>query len=361
MKVLFLTNIPSPYRVNFFNELGKYCELTVLFEKSSSEERDDSWKNFEINNFKAIFLKGFKIGIAEAFCPEVIKFLNKNYDHIIVTNFSDLTGMLAILTLRLKKISYYIESDGGFAGTGKGLKERIKKWLLSGAKLYFSTSEEHDKYYLTYGAKKSQIVRYPFTSLFKKDILTEPVSQQEKMRLKRKLNMKEEKVIISVGQFIYRKGFDILLESLKQIDTTIGCYIIGGKPTDEYLKIIEKNKLNNVHFIDFMLKDELNEYYRASDLFVLPTREDIWGLVINEAMAQGLPVVTTNRCIAGLELIKKSKVGKVVQSENINQLANAITDELSSMTNEKSKIILNTIAEYTFENMALIHIKHLED
>ena len=37
MKVLFLANVPSPYRVDFFNELGKYCDLTVLFEKATSE------------------------------------------------------------------------------------------------------------------------------------------------------------------------------------------------------------------------------------------------------------------------------------------------------------------------------------
>ena len=45
MNILWLTNIPSPYRVNFFNELGKYCDLTVLFEKKASDERDKSWKS----------------------------------------------------------------------------------------------------------------------------------------------------------------------------------------------------------------------------------------------------------------------------------------------------------------------------
>ena len=43
MKVLFYSNIPSPYRVDFYNELGKKCDLSVLFELQDSTERDENW------------------------------------------------------------------------------------------------------------------------------------------------------------------------------------------------------------------------------------------------------------------------------------------------------------------------------
>lgn len=359
MKVLWLTNIPSPYRVKFFNEFGKYCDLTVLFEKKASDERDESWKKFHAEYFHAVYLKGKSIGVAEAFCPEVVKYLNHIYDHIIVTNFSDPTGMLAIATLKAKRIPYIIESDGGFAGSGCGIKEKIKRWLLSNAHLYFSTAEEHDKYYLTYGAKKEQIVRYPFTSLQEVDILTSPVSNEEKWELRKKLGMKEERIILSVGQFIYRKGYDILFNALCQTDKDIGCYIVGGKPTEEYLQIVQENQLTNVHFVDFKLKDELNEYYRAADLFVLPTREDIWGLVVNEAMAKGLPVVTTDHCVAGLELVRNEMVGRIVPINNVDLLAKAIEELIMSVGKQTNKEILNIIREYTVEQMARRHIEVL--
>ena len=359
-KVLWLTNIPSPYRVDFFNELGKSCELTVLFERRSSDERDKSWERFHARNFNAIFLRGKKVGMAEAFCPEVVKYLNCTYDHIIVTNFSDPTGMLAIIMLKAKRIPYIIESDGGFAGSGKGIKEKIKRWLLSSAHLYFSTAEEHDKYYLTYGAEKEQIIRYPFTSLQEADILTAPVSNKEKQALRKKLGMKEERIILSVGQFIHRKGYDILFNALCQTDNAIGCYIVGGKPTEEYLQMVQENQLTNVHFVDFKLKDELNEYYRAADLFVLPTREDIWGLVINEAMAQGLPVITTNRCVAGLELIQKPVLGQLVPIEDAEALANAIQSELENSSEERTSQVLKKIKQYTIEQMARVHMECLE-
>ena len=56
MKILFITNLPSPYRVDFFNELGKKIDLTVCYERESSSERDAKWINTIMNNGYLIFL-----------------------------------------------------------------------------------------------------------------------------------------------------------------------------------------------------------------------------------------------------------------------------------------------------------------
>ena len=47
MKVLFMANIPSPYRVDFFNELGKYCDLTVTFEGRTATDRYEWYQDKE--------------------------------------------------------------------------------------------------------------------------------------------------------------------------------------------------------------------------------------------------------------------------------------------------------------------------
>lgn len=357
MKILWLTNIPSPYRVDFFNELGKYCDLTVLFEKRFSNERDESWTKFNIDNFKAVFLKGKSIGVAEALCFEVIKYIDNSYDHIVVTNFSDPTGIIAIAYMKLKGISYEIESDGGFAGTGKGIKEMVKRFLLKDADCYFSSGVEHDKYYLTYGAKMEKIIRYPFTSLFKKDILECPVDKNIKEDLRKELQIVEKKIVLSVGQFIYRKGFDVLIKAASLLPSGVGIYIVGGEPTDEYLQLKEKYNLKNVHFCGFMKTQELEKYYTVADIFVHPTREDIWGLVINEAMAKGLPVITTNRCVAGLELITDDSIGQIIPVGDAHKLALAISKQIETISNERSNLVLNRIKEFTVEQMAQVHLK----
>jgi len=363
MKVLFLTNIPSPYRVAFFNELGKLCDLTVLFEKNASDERDESWKKYNFQNFKGIILKGKTIRTDTAFCPEVTKYVgDRSYDEIICTNIASPTGMLAIEYMKLKGIPYWIEGDGGFAKSGRGLKERLKRHFISGAKGYFSTSAEHDKYYLTYGADKDKIYRYPFTSLYAKDILKKVPTAEEKNIIRRQLGIKEGAVVVTVGQFIHRKGFDVLLNAAGMLSREIGFYFIGGTPTDEYLEITKRLGLcKNVHFLGFCSKAELSEYFKAADLFVLPTREDIWGLVINEALAHGLPVVSTERCIAAQELVRDNENGYIVPVGNDLILAEKIGCLIESPIERaqfarKSK---NMIHAYTFENMALKHMEIL--
>ena len=232
MRVLFLSNIPSPYRVDFFNELGKYCELIVLFEKSFSSERDASWGNYKFDNFQGIILSGISTKTDMRFCPSVLRYLNdRSYDRIICMNFSTPTGMLAIWYMKKKHIAYYLECDGGFAKTGKGFKEWLKRKIISQAHGYFSTSKESDKYYIAYGANQEKIHRYSFSSIHESEILQMPLSSGEKKHIRKNLNIKEEKVILTVGQFIHRKGFDILIEAASGMDESIGIYFVGGVPT----------------------------------------------------------------------------------------------------------------------------------
>lgn len=355
MRVLWLTNIPSPYRVAFFNELGKQCDLTVLFERKASEERDESWKQFNTDHFQAVFLSGKTIGVAEAFCPSVIRYLTKAYDRIVVTNFSDPTGMLAVQWLKFRRIPYCLESDGAFPGSGTGLKESVKQWIIAGAAQYFSTASIHDDYYRMYGAPADRIVRYPFTSVQAKDVLSEPVGVEQKKSLRKTLGMTEQHIVVSVGQFIHRKGYDILMKACTMMDSNIGVYIIGGKPTEDYLNMVRDLHLSNVHFVGFKLKNELNQYYMAADAFVLPTREDIWGLVVNEAMAKGLPVVTTDRCVAGLEMVKNGSNGMIVPVEDARAIAQAITAVIDRP--DMARQALETARQFTIENMAGVHIQ----
>lgn len=358
MKVLFLTNIPAPYRVDFFYELGKLCDLTVLYELGSASDRNIKWKSSSSKNFKEIFLKGKRLSADSAICFSVIKYLkDTSYDIIVVGGYSTPTGMLAIQYLKLKNRKFILNSDGGLIKECSGIKYKIKKYFISSAIAWLSTGESTNRYLLNYGADKNKIYIYPFSSIKDEDILDEPLTNEEKILIKKTLGVREQKIIISVGQFIYRKGFDILISAMKYIEGDIGVYIIGGEPTEEYLELKDKYNLNNLHFEGFKTKEELKEYFKMSDLFVLPTREDIWGLVINEAMAYGLPVITTDRCVAGLELLNENECGQIIEANNVEMLSDSIGKFLQSYDDSKiiSEKILKAAKKYTIENMASAH------
>ena len=362
MRVLFLTNIPSPYRVDFFNELGKLCELTVVFERESAADRNANWKSDKPKYYEEIFLKGINISQDKAFSLSIVKFLDKNkFDVFIIGGYATPTAMLAIEILKSKRIPFILNCDGGIIKNDARLKYKIKKHFISSASSWLSTGENTTQYLLHYGAKKGNINVYPFTSLKSEDILEEILTKEQKQCIRKELDIKEEKVIVSVGQFIHRKGFDILLNACKNVDKNIGIYIIGGEPTEEYIALKEKLKLSNAHFIGFKNKEELKRYYKAADLFVMPTREDIWGLVINEAMSYGLPVITTEKCVAGLELIKSNENGFIIPTDNEKQLWEKISFILSDnkLCNQMSLITLKKIRRYTIENMAKEHEKYL--
>lgn len=161
---------------------------------------------------------------------------------------------------------------------------------------------------------------------------------------------------MAIGQFIHRKGFDILLEAAGKVKGDYNFCFIGGEAPAEY----NKYKSDNIQFISFLKSDVLAQYYKAADVFVLPTREDIWGLVINEAMGYGLPIITTDMCIAGLELVNGN--GKIVPGENVDVLAETIDSVLSDEEKqmEMGRKSLEIIKNFTIEKMAEAHYKVIE-
>ena len=361
-KVLFLTNFASPYRVHFFDELGKYLDVTVLYSDRVEDitHRDRSWFEAGKGGFQPVQLtKTFGVK-DENLCLDVLPWLNKKWDAIVIGGYSSPTAILAMMYLRLRRIPFYMEVDGGLVRNERKIKYLVKRTLVRLAPMWLSTGRFTTQYLVHYGAEPEKVTHYPFSSLYEANILPGTVSREEKLALRRELEIPEEKVILAIGQFIHRKGFDVLLRSAVSLEKNVGIYIVGGEATDEYKKMKEELGLSHVHFLGFQKKDTLAKFYKAADLFVLPTREDIWGLVINEAMAYGLPVITTDRCVAGLELVEDGINGYIVPVEDEKTLAEKMRAVLSADMEAMGAASLEKIRPYTLENMAKVHAEIFE-
>lgn len=215
LKVTYLTNIPAPYRVDFFNELGKLCNLTVLFEKRYSHGRARNWHKYDFTQFDAVFLKGWDITRNSRLSFQVLNYLEaKPSDVMVVGGYSTPTGMLASLGIRMKKTPFVLNVDGGLIHAKESIVKRaFKRYFIKSADWWLSTGSIASEYLMHYGAIPERISVYPFTSVLRKEIVERPLKAEEKKRHRILLGARGSKVILAVGQSINRKGFDVLLRA----------------------------------------------------------------------------------------------------------------------------------------------------
>ncbi len=144
--------------------------------------------------------------------------------------------------------------------------------------------------------------------------------------------------ILCVGQITFRKGQIYLLRAIKQLQKeNIECDLtLVGSIDEEYKSCINAEKLNEFYqHIDHIPNEQMQEYMSTFDLFVLPSIEDGFGIVVTEALSVGLPVITTISAGAS-EIIVNGKNGYKVLPSNSNAIVEAI-----KRSREKTFVINN--------------------
>lgn len=136
----------------------------------------------------------------------------------------------------------------------------------------------------------------------------------------------DEPLILSVGVLRYYKGLHILLDAMTQLETTL--VIVGAGPEEQRLRDLAQafGVARRVHFAGRVADADLPAYYRAADLFVLPShlRAEAFGIVQLEAMAAGLPVISTELGTGTSEVNQHGVTGFVVPPSEPLRLARAI-------------------------------------
>ena len=363
MKVLITTNVPSPYMVNFFQLLGLECDLTVIFEINNSTERNGRWNNLIFKNFNGFILKSMRFskdsGLSFGILKHIIKHKN---DLIIIQNSTTPTGILSIFFMNFMKITYVVFSEGGFANKGRPMRSLVKRYLFNSPKFILSSSTMGDHYFYSYGVSSSKIIRTPFSSILNKDIIANPIDNSEKKMLRKNLNNLSRYIVLMVGRFIEIKAFHRIIELWPDKSENVTLLIIGEGPMEEEYKKIIRKKNNNVVIDSFKSFNTLQNYYKFSDVFLHPTTSDVWGLVINEAMAMGLPVVATDRCIAALELIKDGENGHLIDYQNYPLMVNKALFIAKNIEIKKSMGEMNAIKikSHTIDKMVESHVEFFE-
>ncbi|MEX0929107.1 MAG: glycosyltransferase family 4 protein [Balneolales bacterium] len=147
----------------------------------------------------------------------------------------------------------------------------------------------------------------------------------------------DKRHVLTVANIAREKGLDVLLraiienEELRQFNFHIIGRVIIHAYYQSLLEIIDRYKLKNVQFHDAVSREELVKYYQASDLFVLPSRYEGFGLSLVEAASTGLPVVSTD-CGGPGDIINEG-VGLLVDVDSPVELGRAINKVMKKKIN----------------------------
>lgn len=145
-----------------------------------------------------------------------------------------------------------------------------------------------------------------------------PISQNVK-------SVNEVVKFVSVGSLIHRKGYDILIRAFAKLKiSNFRLQIIGGGNLRKDLQdLIDRNGLSNhISLLGRKNKEEIVEILSQSDVFVLSSRAETFGVVYIEAMMLGLPVIATS-CGGPEEFVQKSD-GILIPTDNVDALAEAL-------------------------------------
>lgn len=215
---------------------------------------------------------------------------------------------------------------------GIGLKAKIKSLILRKADGYLVAGQKAADSVRKNLGYNDKIIPYYFSSL-----------NDEEIKKNADLTCERGKTVLVVGQYYPYKGMDIALNVARQ-DKTIRYKFVGmGKRTSLFYKEMGEIPAN-VEIIPFLQKSDLELEYRRCALLLLPSRQECWGLVINEAASFGTPIVSTRGSGAAIEFLEDKYSCYLAEPCNVEDLYDCVhkclfsdNKEYSDYLKEKSK------------------------
>jgi len=350
-KIIVITSNIAPYRKRWCEELAKFYDVTIVYTKDHDYERDDRWLQKESRTCKIHKLKNDK-DLYDPICFDVVDVIRDNKDALIIFDgYGPKTNLLGLLYCKLTGRKTFTNVDGYALGEERSwLKDVMKKQIISHlCTLIFCSSEATKEHLVKNGAKAENITVHNFSSITEQGIVKDVLKRDDKTRIRKELGIQSDKqIVISVGAFIPRKRYEDLIQAVLNCKTDCDLYLVGGEPTETYKSLA--NGSERIHYVDFVMPDQVYKYYQASDLFVLPSQTDVWGLVLNEALANALPAISSDNCVASFSLIDGN--GYIYPTGDIKSLTDCIDKCLDEKNNMKmSERSLEIIKDFTIENM----------
>lgn len=343
---MIITNIPVPYRLPIFEILNKEYQRDFLVVYCAEKELNRKWKINSIN-FNHVFLKEKVISKKDGF-----NFVHNNFDifnilknfnpDIVITTGFNPTHLYAWFYSKLLKKRHICMTDGWIESEKdlSILHKIIRKIVFSSSDAFIGASKNSLLLYESYGIKKCK--------LFQSHLCIDNKKFDNKKLFKNRVydvmfsgHLSEHKMPL----FFY-----CIVEKLIEKIPDLRVLILGTGPLEKELLLKLENLGVDFFYPGFVEQNELPMYYSDSKIFLFTTKIDAWGVVVNEAMASGTPVISTPYAGVIDDLLIDSYNGFILDAD-VNKWVSKIEDILSDEEKwqELSNNAKNKVQEFNFE------------
>lgn len=368
LNVAVITEIPVPYRSPVFAMISEIEDVRLKVFYCSASEYGRDWKlernrgyDYEVLPGRSLTFKGanvfsFKIN------PSVWKRLNEGeFDLVILGGYTHFTMLLGILWCRLKDIPYVIMSESQFLKHRGFLKKFIKKLvvkpIVSGTFATMPVGTLAREYLISYGADPERSFIFPNTPDV--DYFSEECGKYKGLvpKIREETGIETPYVILYVGRFLRVKGVQYIMSAFRILQQEMGVddvtlLMIGdGDLKEELTGYVERHQITNVVFRGFVQHKELPRMYALADVFILPSLREQWGVVVNEALACGLPLVVTRTVGSAHDLVREGENGYRVKEADPEDMARAIGKIVGddNLRRSMSRVSLDIIRDWKYD------------
>ena len=318
-RVLLFNNTPAPYLAPLFEELRRRSgwRLTLCF--ASRWNAATGWRKGEVettaSDGQTVYLDELPVAGRRWLgktVPAVLGLLGllsrEQPDYLLIYGYTLAPQVTLLLWARLRRIPFAVIGDANIhADRAAGLRRQLKRhwlgWIVRRAAVIPTIGKANREFWLSYGARPDNLAAAPF-SVDNAALARGAVqSQEEAVTARARWGLSRAVVFLSVGRLIARKNLATLIQAFRSVDgVEMGLVIVGtGEERPELERLAAGD--SRIHFAGGVAPADLPRWYALSDALVLLSRDEPWGLVVNEAMACGLAILAHRHCGATPDLV----------------------------------------------------------
>jgi glycosyltransferase involved in cell wall biosynthesis len=329
-RVVYWNNIPAPYMVERFDALATRRNLDFEAWFSARTESDRSWKVDESQwRFSYRYLPSVELRASALALPSPL--LRGRAPDVLVSLYAgaDFVAGSTLARHRGARIAFWVEVTYDAWVKRRRWKEAVKSRILPSADGILTAGDDGHSFARRYGVSDDRIHHVPHVVDFERLARGARLAEGERDRLRAELGVRGV-TFVYVGRLWAGKGLTYLLEAFGELQARdvgeVSLLLVGdGSDEDELRARARALGLRNAVFYGFQREEALPRLYAASDVFVFPTLGDPFGMVVLEAMACGLPVISTTAAGEISERVVEGVNGFLVAPASSGQLLERMT------------------------------------